>query len=127
MKLLILSGCISASILSVAAHGAAIATEQFNYPAGPIAGANGGSGFTSAWRGDGSVNALGQTFPNLATAGGGFVTNGNNQGAFRDLSTFYGTDNTTVFVWFTSSPIGKPVTTPKCVPSPIFGPVTDKV
>ena len=98
MKHTALSTTIAALLLTTAAHAASIATEQFIYSAGAIAGLNGGSGFTSAWRGGGSVDSVGQTYSGLATDGGGFVSSGNNSGNFRDLGTTYGADGTTIFV-----------------------------
>ena len=98
MKHTVLSSTIAALLLTTVAHAASIATEQFIYSAGGIAGQNGGSGFTSAWRGGGSVGLVGQTYSGLATDGGGFVSSGNNSGNFRDLGTSYGADGTTIFV-----------------------------
>ena len=98
MKHTALSTTIAALLLTTAAHAASIATEQFIYSAGAIAGLNGGSGFTSAWRGGGSVGSVGQTYSGLATDGGGFVSSGENSGNFRDLGTTYGADGTTIFV-----------------------------
>lgn len=89
----------AALLATVVAHASPIATEQFSYAPGSIATLNGGSGFTSAWRGSGDVIATGQNYPGLLSSPtGGFTTFGNNAGAFRDLGTFYGTDNTTVWI-----------------------------
>lgn len=98
MKYTALTSTIAALLLTSAAHAASIATEQFIYPAGGIAGQNGGSGFSSAWRGGGIVALVGQTYSGLATGGGGFVSSGNNSANFRDLGTTYGVDGTTIFV-----------------------------
>ena len=88
---------------ATAAQASPIASEEFSYAPGSIAGLNGGSGFTSAWRGSDTVDAADLTYPGLLTAGGHFVSSGGNSGAFRDLGTFYGTDTTTVFVSFVLS------------------------
>ena len=98
MKHTALSSTIAALLLTTVAHAAPIATEEFIYPPGGIAGQNGGSGFTSVWRGGGTVGAVGQTYPGLFTDGGGFVSNGDNSGNYRDLGTSYGADGTTIFV-----------------------------
>ena len=98
MKHTVLSSTIAALLLTTVAHAASIATEQFIYPAGGIAGQNGGSGFASSWRGGGTVDAVGQTYPGLPTNGGGFVSNGGNGANFRDLGSTYGADGTTIFV-----------------------------
>ncbi len=91
---------IAALLLTTAVHATSIATEQFIYSAGGIAGLNGGSGFTSAWRGGGSVDSVGQTYSGLSTDGGGFASSGDNSGNYRDLGTSYGSDGTTIFVSF---------------------------
>ena len=98
MKQTVLCTTLAALLLTPVAHAALIATEQFSYTAGAIAGKNGGSGFTSVWRGGGTVDAVGQTYPGLATDGGGYVSDGNNGANFRDLGSTYGADGTTIFV-----------------------------
>ncbi len=90
--------------LSAAASKAAIlASESFDYALGGIAGLNGGTGFSGAYTGAGSVTAPGQTYPGLTTAGNTFTTAGNNNGAFRTLAATIGTDSGTIYVRFLGS------------------------
>lgn len=98
MKKYFLSSSLTLLGLAAVAHSGPIATEDFDYAPGAIAGLNGPSGFAGAWRGSGSVDATGLTYPGLLSDGGRFASAGGNSGAFRDLGAFYGTDGTTVFV-----------------------------
>ena len=94
-------------VFSAASVKAAIlASDSFDYALGPILGLNGGTGFSGAYTGAGSVTAPGQTYPGLTTAGNTFTTNGSDQGAFRTLAAPLGTDSGTVFVRFLGSNTG---------------------
>ena len=88
---------------ATAAKAAILASDSFDYALGPIAGLNGGTGFSGAYTGVGSVTAPGQTYPGLTAAGNTFTTNGSDQGAFRTLAAPLGTDSGTVFVRFLGS------------------------
>ena len=88
---------------ATAAKAAILASDSFDYALGPIAGLNGGTGFSGAYTGVGSVTAPGQTYPGLTNAGNTFTTNGSDQGAFRNFTTPIGTDSGTVFVRFLGS------------------------
>src|SRR5688572_20450491 len=86
--------------VGAAAQAAVIAEESFDYPAGPIAGAAGGSGFALPWEGQGTVTEPGLTYPSLSSSGNKITTPGNNAGAFRSLASPLGVDGTTVWVSF---------------------------
>ena len=95
---------VSLFALSAAASNAAIlASDSFNYALGSIATLNGGTGFSGAYTGAGSVTAPGQTFSGITAAGNTFTTNGSDQGAFRNFTTPIGTDSGTIFVRFLGS------------------------
>ena len=91
---------------ATAAKAAILASDSFDYALGPIVGLNGGTGFSGAYTGVGSVTAPGQTYPGLTAAGNTFTTNGSDQGAFRTLAAPLGTDSGTVFVRFLGSNTG---------------------
>ena len=98
---------VSVFALSSAALNAAIlASDSFNYALGPIAGQNGGTGFSAAYTGSGSVTAPGQTYPGITSAGNTFTTNGSDQGAFRTFASTIDTNSGTVFVRFLGSNTG---------------------
>jgi hypothetical protein len=86
--------------IGAAAQAAIVAEESFDYPAGPIAGAAGGSGFALPWEGQGTVTEPGLSYPSLSSAGNKITTLGNNAGAFRSLASTLGADGTTVWVSF---------------------------
>ena len=105
---------------SVAASNAAILiNESFDYPAGPIATLNGGSGFsgpysgsaTSATTANGSVTAPGMTYPGVNALGNKFTTAGADNGAFRTFTTPIGTNTGVIFVRLLAS-----LTSPTVVP-----------
>jgi hypothetical protein len=87
------------------AEGAILVLEQFNYTAGGIAGLNGGTGFTGAFTGTGSVTAPGLQFPNLITVGNKFTTASSNGGAFRTINPI-DTNSGTIWVSFLESTNG---------------------
>jgi hypothetical protein len=86
--------------IASAAKAAVVAEESFDYPAGPIAGAAGGSGFALAWEGQGDVTTPGLTYPSLSSSGNKLTTPGTNAGAFRTLASSQGADGSTVWVSF---------------------------
>ena len=78
-----------------------IATEPFEYTPGPVAGANGGSGFASPWTGAGTVTTPTLEWPQpggFLGSGGKLTTAGGNAGAFRSLTGRYGDDGTRVIL-----------------------------
>ena len=95
----------SAFMLSAASVKAVVlVSESFNYTTGSaIAGLNGGTGFSGAYTGTGSVTAPGQTYTGLSTVGNTFTTNGSDQGAFRNLAAPIDTDSGTIYVRFLAS------------------------
>jgi hypothetical protein len=111
MKHLITSALFAAAALAVAprAHGALIASERFDYPAGSLGTANGGTGWTTDWAG-GSTNV---TSPGLTLNGIGstgtnkLTTNADNNGAFRSVAA-QGTDGSTVWLGYLTSGTGGP-------------------
>ena len=86
-------------------EGAILVLEQFNYTAGGIAGLNGGTGFTGAFTGVGSVTAPGLQFPNLLTVVNKLTTASANGGAFRTINPI-DTNSGTIWVSFLESTNG---------------------
>jgi hypothetical protein len=86
--------------LGAAAQADIIASESFDYPAGSITGAAGGTGWALPWEGAGNVTTPGHTYQNLAVSGNKLTTIGNNSGANRALASTLGTDGTTVWISF---------------------------
>jgi hypothetical protein len=86
--------------LGAAAQADVIASESFDYPAGSITGAAGGTGWSLPWEGTGTVTTPGHAYQNLAVSGNKLTTTGNNSGAFRPLSSTLGADGTTVWISF---------------------------
>lgn len=94
--------------LSATAPAALLVYEPFDYPSGTsIGGQNGGTGFAGPWGAVGAGNldatAPGATYSNLVASGNRLTTIGGSGGAgsalsFRDLSTSFGADNTTVWI-----------------------------
>jgi hypothetical protein len=88
-----------AAVLAPLVAASPIASDSFNYSAGALGAASGGSGWTSNWAG-GSTNV---TAPGLTGSGIGststnkLTTNNDNTGAFRSLPS-QGTDGTTVWL-----------------------------
>lgn len=100
---------LAAGLLTSHASASIIASEIFNYTAGSLGTANGGTGWTSSWAG-GSTNV---TSPGLTLGGVGggdnkLTTNNDNNGAFRSLAP-QGTDGTTVWLGYLTSNTGAPV------------------
>lgn len=87
---------------------ALLVTEQFNYPAKTdgttINGANGGTGWSGSWGNSGLdyYRTAGLTFPgdNVNEAGGHVETRSFGSTDFRDLSSSYGADGTTLWLRF---------------------------
>jgi len=100
-----------ALVVAPLASAAPIASDSFNYTAGSLGTANGGSGgWTTTWAG-GSTNV---TSPGLTLNGVGsaannkLTTNNDNNGAFRSVPA-QGTDGTTVWLGYLTSGTGAPV------------------
>lgn len=108
------------SVLSLAiprAHGATLAYEGFNYSAGQLVGASGGTGFVGAWA-QGGFNASQSANYGVGTpglTGSGLVTSGNRafagtansiSGVTRSLGTPVGTAGTTRYFSFLMRPEG---------------------
>jgi hypothetical protein len=112
MKHLIAAAVFAAAGLVVAplSRATPIASESFNYPAGSLGIAYGGSGWTTPWT-SGSTNV---TSPGLSLNGVGsastnkLTTNNDNNGAFRSVG-FQGTPGSTVWLGYLTSGTGAPV------------------
>jgi hypothetical protein len=90
----------------MAAFAAPVLQDEFIYTAGPIAGQAGGSGFTGAYSGAGTVSLPGLSYPGLQTAGGKFTTASSNNGAFRTIPTINTDTSAPLYVAFLASTNG---------------------
>ena len=81
-----------------------LGSDSFDYPAGAIAGQNGGTGATGAYTGAGNVTTPGLAYPNFQSSGNKFTTGvpPNDSGAFRPIPPI-NTDAGTFFVGFLAS------------------------
>lgn len=113
MNRLISSAAVFAALALAGAQLASatpIASDSFNYTAGSLGTASGGSGWTSTWAGGSSnVTSPGLTLNGVGSAGTNkLTTNNDNNGAFRSI-TSQGTDGTTVWLGYLTSGTGAPV------------------
>jgi hypothetical protein len=106
-----------------AARGDLLVYEPFDYPAGSqLIGANGGIGFTTAWRNENVANSAtiqagSLAFPGLPTTGNSVLMTGqsNSLQIFRDHINIAGTDDTQTWISFIGQrlgPIQDPVVNP---------------
>ena len=106
MRVLVFAMTAASAVATAAstAPAAVLVSESFDYAAGPIAGQNGGTGFTGAYNGAGNVTSPGLTYPNFAASGNKFTTAvpPDNAGGFRPINPI-NTDAGTVFVGFLAS------------------------
>lgn len=82
-----------------------LAFEPFDYPAGSLAGRDGGVGWATAWAGSSNmVVSPGKTYTNagyeLSVSGNALGFGGFNFGHSRDLSALLGTNGSTIYVSF---------------------------
>lgn len=104
---------VGISLASIHVDAAPIAYEPFDYPTGPIAGRNGGTGMTPAWIGNGAVSpgSLSYSGGMLPTIGNHFTTAALSSGASRFLNTVtappgtidggrFGANGATIYVSF---------------------------
>src|SRR5687767_3740829 len=93
----------SLAMSSPVAFGDLVAYEGYDYPDGPLAGQNGGFGFSTAW-GTGNAGATivhpGSEAPPIVTSGGKLRVDGTpgSVAIFRDLAAPRGEDGTTTWI-----------------------------
>ncbi len=111
------AGALAFTLLPGAARGSTIVTDGFDYPAGPIAGRAGGTGWASPFSGNGAVNAASLAYTDgaglmLGTSGGRVATNTSGGGMLRTISNanqppglldargYFGANGSTIYLGF---------------------------
>ena len=74
-----LTAAAATTALAASASADVLAADSFDYPVGPIAGQNGGTGFAGPYSGGGQVAAPGLEFGELVTSGNTFNTGAHHQ------------------------------------------------
>jgi hypothetical protein len=111
MKYLLASALCAATLAAAPLVSASpIVSDSFDYPAGGLGSASGGSGWTTPWAGGSTtVTSPGLTLNGVGSAGTNkLTTNNDNLGAFRGVPA-QGADGTTVWLGYLTSGTGAPV------------------